>query len=73
MKFIELTRHPTKERLLLNTNNIASICLGKIAVSGGEYADVTVIQETTSPDNYWKVVETIDEVIAIIKAQDEEK
>jgi len=72
MKFIELTMHPTQRRLLLNTNNIASIYLGKIAVSGGEYADVTFIQETTSADNCWKVTETIDEVIALLKAQEEE-
>ena len=68
MKFIELTRHscPTQGRLLLNTNNIASISLSIKKVSDGEYAPVTVIQETTSADNYWEVKETIDEVIALI-------
>ena len=74
MKFIELTRHsnPTG-RLLLNTNNIASIYLGKRRLQSGEIVDVTVVQETTSADNYWEVVETIDEVLAIIKAQEKEK
>ena len=74
MKFIELTRHsnPTG-RLLLNTNNIASIYLGKRWLQSGEIVDVTVVQETTSADNYWEVVETIDEVLAIIKAQEKEK
>lgn len=67
MKFIELTRHSCPNgRLLLNINNIASISLGINAVSGGGYEHVTVIQETTSADNYWEVTETIDEVIALI-------
>lgn len=70
MTFIELTRC-SGERVLLNIANIASIYLMKKAVSGGGYADVTVVQETTSPDNYWEVVETIDEILAIIKAQEE--
>ena len=67
MKFIELTCYagPGK-RLLLNTNNIASIYSGRKEVSEGGYALVTVIQETTSADNYWEVTETIDEVIALI-------
>lgn len=71
MKFIELTRHSSQGRLLLNINSIASIYSLPRAVSGGGYVDVTVIQETTSADNYWEVTETIDEVIAIIKAQEE--
>jgi ABC-type lipopolysaccharide export system ATPase subunit len=70
MKFIELTRSDPTGRVLLNTNNIASIYLMKKAVSGGGYADVTVIQETTSVDNYWEVTETIDEVIALLRKQD---
>ena len=71
MKFIELTRRsdPTG-RLLLNTNNIASIYLRMKALSGGGFADVTVIQETTSADNCWEVKETIDEVIALLRKQD---
>jgi|LSQX01.2.fsa_nt_gb hypothetical protein len=69
MKFIELTRHscPTQGRLLLNTNNIASIYSGiRFNEEKKEYVPVTVIQETTSGDNYWEVTETIDEVIALI-------
>ena len=52
--------------MLLNINNIASIYSGVKAVSSGGYEHVTVIQETTSADNYWEVTETIDEVIALI-------
>jgi len=67
MKFIELTSYSgPSSRLLLNINNIASIYLGVKAVSSGGYEHVTVIQETTSADNYWEVTETIDEVIALI-------
>ena len=71
MKFIELTRRsdPTG-RLLLNIDNIASIYLRMKALSGGGFADVTVIQETTSADNYWEVTETIDEVLALLRKQD---
>ena len=79
MKFIELTCYsgPSK-RLLLNINNIASIYSGiRYNEKKKEYEHVTVIQETTSADNYWEVTETIDEVIALlrkqIKAQEEEK
>ena len=73
MKFIELTMYP-QERLLLNINNIASIYLGR-RYNGEkkEYEHVTVIQETTSADKYWHVAETIDEVIALLKAQEDEK
>ena len=67
MKFIELTmRSDPTGRLLLNTNNIASIYLKIKALRGAGMADVTVIQETTSADNCWEVKETIDEVIALI-------
>jgi purine nucleoside permease len=68
MKFIELTCYagPSK-RVLLNINNIASIYSGRgYNEEKKEYVPVTVIQETTSADNYWKVTETIDEVIALI-------
>ena len=70
MPFIELTRH-SGERVLLNIANIASLYLGKRRLQSGEYADVTVVQETTSPDNYWEVMETIDEIVAMLKAQEE--
>jgi len=72
MKFIELTCYsgPSKspsKRLLLNINNIASIYSGlRYNNEKKEYEHVTVIQETTSADNYWEVTETIDEVIALI-------
>jgi hypothetical protein len=70
MKFIELTRHSYPNgRLLLNINNIASIySMIKSEIKNGvvTYTHVTVIQETTSADNYWEVTETIDEVIALI-------
>lgn len=70
MKFIELTMrsNPTR-RLLLNIDNIASICSIVKSVSNGElvtFTHVTVIQEITSADNCWEVTETIDEVIALI-------
>lgn len=68
MKFIELTCYagPSK-RVLLNINNIASIYSGiRYNNEKKEYVPVTVIQEITSADNYWKVTETIDEVIALI-------
>lgn len=70
MPFIELTRYP-EGRLLLNIDNVTSIYLGKRRLQSGEIVDVTVVQETTSADNYWEVVETINEIIAIIKAQEE--
>jgi hypothetical protein len=71
MKFIELTmRSDPTGRLLLNTNNIASIYLKIKALRGAGMADVTVIQETTSEDNCWEVTETIDEVIALLRKQD---
>jgi len=68
MKFIELTCYAgTSKRLLLNINNIASIYSGiRYNEKKKEYEHVTVIQETTSADNYWEVTETIDEVIALI-------
>ena len=70
MPFIELTRH-SGERVLLNIANIASVCPGKRRLQSGGYADVTIVQEITSPDNYWEVVETIDEILALLKAQEE--
>ncbi len=71
MPFIELTRYP-EGRLLINTDNIASICLGKERdEQTNNYVDVTFIQEITSEDSYWKVVETIDEIISLLKAQEE--
>jgi len=75
LKFIELTCYsvPSK-RLLLNINNIASIYLGRrYNEEKKEYVPVTVIQEITSADNYWEVKETIDEVIALLKAQEEKQ
>lgn len=73
MPFIELTRFP-KGRLLINPSNISSIYLGrKRDGQSANYLDVTVIQETTSADNYWEVTETIDEIISLLKAQEEEK
>ncbi len=68
MKFIELTCcSGMSKRVLLNINNIASIYLGRrYNEEKKEYEHVTVIQETTSADNYWEVTETIDEVIALI-------
>ena len=68
MQFIELTRYSgTSKRLLLNINNIASIYSGgRYNKEKKEYDNVTVIQETTSADNYWEVTETIDEVLALI-------
>lgn len=72
MKFIELTCYAgISKRLLLNINNIASICLWrKYNHKKKEYIPVTVIQETTSEDNFWEVTETIDEVIALLRKQD---
>jgi len=70
MKFMELTRYP-EGRVLLNTANIASIYLGKRRLPNADYVDVTVIQETTSSDNYWEVVETIDEICAMLAKQGE--
>ena len=70
MPFIELTRH-SGERVLLNIANIASLYLGKRRLQSGEYADVTVVQETTSPDNYWEVLETMDEIVALLKTLEE--
>ena len=68
MKFIELTCYSgMSKRVLLNINNIASIYSGRrYNKEKKEYVPVTVIQETTSADNYWEVTETIDEVIALI-------
>ena len=77
MKFIQLTYYAgMSKRLLLNINNIASIYSGLRYNNEKKDEHVTVIQETTSADNYWEVTETIDEVIALlrkqIKAQEEE-
>jgi len=68
MKFIELTSYSgLSKRLLLNINKIASIySTERYNYEKKEYVPVTVIQETTSADNYWEVTETIDEVIALI-------
>ena len=72
MKFIELTCYAgMSKRLLLNINNIASIYSGiRYNNEKKEYTPVTVIQETTSADNYWEVTETIDEVLALLRKQD---
>ena len=62
MRFIELTRFP-QGRVLINADNIASIYLGKRRDGqSSNYIDVTIIQESTSADNYWEVIETIDEI-----------
>lgn len=71
MPFIELTRYP-KGRLLLNTANISSIYMGKRRYEqSANYVDVTVIQEITSEDNYWEVAESIDEIVSLLKAQED--
>jgi len=71
MRFIELTRYPDG-RMLINTDNISSICLGKRRDGqSSNYVDVSCIQEITSSDNYWEVTETIDEIVAMLKAQEE--
>lgn len=74
MKFIELTCcSGLSKRLLLNIDNIASIYLGRrYNEEKKEYEHVTFIQETTSADNYWEVTETIDEVIALLRKQNEQ-
>ena len=69
MPFIELTRYPNG-RLLINTDNISSIYTGATIISAN-WVDVTVIQEITSVDNYWEVVESIDEIVSLLKAQEE--
>jgi hypothetical protein len=68
MQFIELTSYSgLNKRLLLNINSIASIySTERYNYEKKEYDNVTVIQETTSGDNFWEVTETIDEVIALI-------
>ena len=71
MPFIELTRYPDG-RMLINTDNISSIYLGKRRDGqSSKYVDVSCIQEITSSDNYWEVTETIDEIVAMLKAQEE--
>jgi len=69
MPFIELTRYPSG-RMLINTDNIFSIYLRQQPSLSTYCVYVTVIQATTSPDNYWEVVETIDEIISLLKAQE---
>ena len=71
MKFIELTCYAgTSKRLLLNTINIASIYSGiRYDKEKKEYTPVTLVQETTSADNYWEVTETIDEIVSLLAAQ----
>ena len=69
MPFIELTRYPNG-RLLINTDNISSIyTLKRRDGQSANWVDVTVIQEITSLDNYWDVVESIDEIVSLLKAQ----
>ena len=69
MPFIELTRYPYG-RMLINTDNISSIYMGKGRIEkGANHVDVTVIQEITSVDNYWEVVESIDEIVSLLAAQ----
>jgi len=71
MPFIELTRYPNG-RLLINTDNISSIyTLERRDMQSANWVDVTVIQEITSVDNYWEVVESIDEIVSLLKAQEE--
>lgn len=71
MPFIELTRYPNG-RMLINTDNISSIYMGKRRDwKNATYVDVTVIQEITSEDNYWEVAESIDEIVSLLKAQEE--
>lgn len=72
MPFIELTRYPSG-RLLINTRNISSIYMGKRRNEKNAYVDVTIIQEITSADNYWEVAESIDEIVSLLKAQEEEE
>lgn len=68
MPFIELTRYPNG-RLLINTDNISSIYTGERRDGQSNWVDVTVIQEITSVDNYWEVVESIDEIVSLLAAQ----
>ena len=69
MPFIELTRYPNG-RLLINTDNISSIyTLERRDGQSANWVDVTVIQEITSVDNYWEVVESIDEIVSLLAAQ----
>ena len=71
MPFIELTRYPNG-RMLINTDNISSIyTLERRDGQSANWVDVTVIQEITSVDNYWEVVESIDEIVSLLKAQEE--
>ena len=71
MPFIELTRYPDG-RMLINTDNISSIFLGKRRDGqSSNYVDVSCIQEITSSDNYWEVTETIDEIVVLIREQEE--
>ena len=69
MPFIELTRYPNG-RMLINTDNISSIYTGgRRDGQSANWVDVTVIQEITSVDNYWEVVESIDEIVSLLAAQ----
>ena len=69
MPFIELTRYPNG-RLLINTDNISSIYTGERRDrQSANWVDITVIQEITSVDNYWEVVESIDEIVSLLAAQ----
>ena len=69
MPFIELTRYPNG-RLLINTDNISSIyTVERRDGQSANWVDVTVIQEITSVDNYWEVVESIDEIVSLLAAQ----
>ena len=70
MPFIELTRN-SGERLLINTDNISSIYQGRCFDKKGKSIDITCIQETTSSDNYWEVMETVDDIVAMLKAREE--
>ena len=71
MKFIELTRIEGG-RLLINTDNISSIYETKrFDRQVNKYVDIIRIQETTSEDSYWEVLETMDEIVALLKTLEE--
>ena len=69
-KFIQLTTYPNG-RVLINTDNISSIYQGRCFDKKGKSIDITCIQETTSSDNYWEVMETVDDIVAMLKAREE--
>ena len=73
MPFIELTSYLSGRRLIINTDKVASIYIGKrYDKAKVNYVDITVIQEAASADSFWEVLESIDEIMEKIRTQEKQ-